>query len=113
MRLDEYQQLALRTANKDLDERGKIANGALGLAGEAGEAADLAKKHLFHGHPLDRDKLRSELGDVLWYVATLADAVGLELGDIAEANIAKLRARYPEGFSEERSRNRPATEADE
>jgi NTP pyrophosphatase (non-canonical NTP hydrolase) len=106
MELNQYQKYALVTANKDLDERGRIANGALGLAGEAGEAADLVKKHLFHDHPLDKDKLRSELGDVLWYVATLADAVGLELDDIASQNVEKLRARYPEGFSAERSLNR-------
>ncbi len=106
MNLNQYQTYALVTANKDLDERGRIANGALGLAGEAGEAADLVKKHLFHGHPLDKAKLRSELGDVLWYVATLADAVGLELDDIAANNVEKLRARYPEGFSTERSQNR-------
>ena len=106
MDLNEYQQYALVTANKALDERGRIANGALGLAGEAGEAADLVKKHLFHDHPLDRDKLRSELGDVLWYLATLADAVGLELDDIAAHNVEKLRRRYPEGFSADRSMNR-------
>lgn len=106
MDLNQYQKYALITANKSLDERGRIANGALGLAGEAGEAADLVKKHLFHDHPLDRDKLRSELGDVLWYIATLADAVGLQLGDIAQFNVDKLKARYPEGFSSERSQNR-------
>ena len=50
-----------------------------------------------------------ELGDVLWYVAVTADAYGLDLDDIAEANIAKLKARYPEGFDTARSRNRPET----
>ncbi|MEL6177405.1 MAG: nucleoside triphosphate pyrophosphohydrolase family protein [Myxococcota bacterium] len=90
-------------------ERDLLANGALGLAGEAGEAADLIKKHLFHDHPLDRDKLRDELGDVLWYVATLARTLDLDLAQVAQRNIDKLRIRYPEGFSAERSRNRSLT----
>ena len=52
------------------------------------------------------ETLTDELGDVLWYVAEAASACGLELGHIAHQNVAKLRSRYPEGFSEERSINR-------
>lgn len=78
----------------------------LGVAGEAGEVADLIKKHVGHGHPLDVSKLKYELGDVLWYVAALADICGLTLDDVAAANIEKLRARYPDGFSSERSIHR-------
>ena len=99
--LDSYQRDADRTnATPDL------ANKALGLCGEAGEVAELLKKHLYHGHPLDREKLRNELGDVLWYVATLASDLGIPLSDVASANVDKLRRRYPEGFSVERSVNR-------
>lgn len=79
---------------------------AMGLAGEAGEVVDLLKKHLYHGHSLDRDKLTKELGDCLWYLAVLAHLNGVDLADVAAANVVKLRARYPDGFSEERSRNR-------
>lgn len=79
---------------------------ALGLAGESGEVADLIKKHLGHGHSLDKGKLTKELGDVLWYIAVLSSEVGMSLEEVAEANLAKLRARYPEGFSTERSLNR-------
>jgi len=99
--LDSYQRDANRT-NTTAD----FANKALGLCGEAGEVAELLKKHLYHGHPLDREKLRNELGDVLWYVATLASDLGIPLSDVASGNVDKLRRRYPEGFSVERSVNR-------
>lgn len=79
---------------------------ALGLAGEAGEAVDHIKKVEGHGHPLVANALTSELGDVLWYVAAIASAYGLNLGDVAAMNVAKLRARYPEGFTTEASVNR-------
>lgn len=78
---------------KDLDL------GALGLAGEAGEVADLLKKHVHHHKPLDRSALVKELGDVLWYLAFLCEANGLTLEEVASANAEKLRARYPDGFT--------------
>lgn len=106
MDLNTYQDLALRTMNEGLEQKDALALGGLGLAGEAGECADIVKKHLFHGHPLDKEKLAKELGDVLWYVATTAEALGLKLDEVAQKNIDKLKARYPEGFSEEASRNR-------
>lgn len=77
-----------------------------GLTGEAGEVADLIKKHFGHGHVLDHDKLKKELGDVMWYLSQLAEQFDLNMEDIAEANITKLKARYPNGFSEEASINR-------
>ena len=99
--LDSYQRDANRT-NATAD----LANKGLGLCGEAGEVAELLKKHLYHGHPLDREKLRNELGDVLWYVATLASDLGIPLSDVASANVDKLRKRYPDGFSAEASAKR-------
>lgn len=112
MSLDEYQKAALRTAR--VNEADKcdpldLARDALGVAGEAGEVADLVKKVVGHGHDLDRDKVKKELGDVLWYVAVLAHRVGFTLEHVAEANVEKLRARYPAGFSEEASKNRQET----
>lgn len=68
--------------------------------------ADLLKKHVFHGYELDRDKLAKELGDVMWYVATIVTTANLSLEDIAEKNIEKLRKRYPNGFKTEDSVNR-------
>jgi len=106
MRLDEYQELALRTAGHREGDKEKLTYTALGLMGESGEVAEMIKKAFYHGHPLDREALSKELGDVLWYLAVMADALDLSLDHVATENIEKLRARYPEGFSRERSRNR-------
>ena len=106
MDLDTYQRLALRTAGHREDARELLTYTALGLTGESGEVAELIKKAFYHGHALDTAALSKELGDVLWYLAVMADGLGLSLDEIARANIDKLRARYPEGFSEERSRSR-------
>ncbi len=106
MTLDDYQQLAARTIGSDRTHEQQLANAALGLAGEAGEVADVMKKHLFHAWPLDRDAVAEELGDCLWYVAGAATALGLSLGDVAAGNVEKLRRRYPDGFSADASRNR-------
>ena len=109
---DEYQELALRTASQEslVDERTMLNAAALGLNGEAGEIADHVKKVMFHGHPLDddtKDKIAKEIGDILWYCAMGARGIGVSLGDIAQMNVDKLKKRYPEGFSTERSLNRP------
>jgi NTP pyrophosphatase (non-canonical NTP hydrolase) len=108
MNFTEYQQLAERTARATTDTRERLTNFGMGLVGETGEVVDCIKKILYHGHDLDlnRDKLKIELGDLMWYVATLATTAGISLRDVAEANIEKLRKRYPEGFDPERSRNR-------
>lgn len=106
MTLNEYQTEAARTARMDLPPREKLATFALGLGGEAGEVQDLIKKHIGHSHDLDREKIEKEIGDVLWYVAALAGMLGLSLGDVAAANLEKLRKRYPEGFDPARSRAR-------
>lgn len=111
MNAAQYQQLAARTLN-DVppkaysDAETMLVWTAIGLAGEAGEVADLIKKTVFHEHGLDRDLLQKELGDVLWYVAGLATKAGLDLGEIMDANIEKLKARYPDGFSTQASRDR-------
>lgn len=101
MTLDEYQLLAMRTAAD-----APIECAAMGLCGEAGEFADMLKKHLYHGHPLVRDEASKELGDVLWYIALACDRLGVSLEAVARANVEKLRVRYPEGFSTEASLRR-------
>lgn len=98
MLFDEYQAEALRTARPETLDRALLIR-ALGLCGEAGEAAEVVKKAIGHGHPLDREKLKKEIGDLLWYAATLADAAGLSLDVCASENVRKLRERYPNGFS--------------
>jgi NTP pyrophosphatase (non-canonical NTP hydrolase) len=106
IKMNEYQALAAVTsgAGKDGERRQIVA--ALGLAGEAGEFANKIKKMVAHGHAITDDELSEELGDVLWYLAEAATACGLTLNEIAQMNVDKLRARYPEGFSEEASINR-------
>ena len=106
MTINEYQSLALRTLIPDLDKKDVLINGVMGLCGESGEAIDLVKKHLAQGHPLDAEKLAKELGDIAWYLAETAHAIGYSLEDILRMNIDKLAARYPEGFSPDRSMNR-------
>lgn len=106
MTINEYQALAMRTLNPKLEKQDVLINGVMGLCGEAGETIDLVKKHLAQGHPLDTEQLAEELGDVAWYLAETAYAIGYDLETVLARNIDKLRARYPEGFSRERSLQR-------
>lgn len=123
MKINEYQTLAMRTNDglctsrvlKTIEDfvsapgspdTGDLLNGALGLTGEAGEVADLIKKHIFHGHDLDIDSLVKEIGDVCWYIALLCTAIGESMEWVMAKNIEKLKERYPEGFSSEASINR-------
>ena len=108
MNFNDYQKEALRTESGMDKSLPRVLNGALGLCGEAGEFADLLKKHYFQGHNLDREHLAKELGDILWYVAVAADSIGYDLDVIADMNVKKLRARYPDGFEAKRSLNRAA-----
>src|SRR5579863_8536521 len=96
--LDEYQRLALRTAGSHPTSEEALKCWALGVAGEGGEFADSVKKALYHGHGVDRPKLGKELGDSLWYLAVAAHNIGYTLSEIAQMNVDKLKARYPEGF---------------
>lgn len=98
MTFAQYQSACARTANPDLDANDALANAGLGISGEAGEVAGEIKKVLFQGHQIDVEHLVSEMGDVLWYIAALSTALGVSLADVASANIAKLRGRYPSGF---------------
>ena len=107
MTANEYQQQALTTLNPALGPQDVLLNGVMGLCGESGEVIDLVKKHLAQGHPLDTDRLAAELGDVAWYLAETAHAIGWPLEDVLQGNLDKLRRRYPEGFEVRRSLHRP------
>jgi NTP pyrophosphatase (non-canonical NTP hydrolase) len=96
--LDDYQREALRTLNATLDDKGRLLDPACGVAEEAGEVLALVRKHVYQGKPLDRERLATELGDVLWCLAATAHAAGLSLDDVAARNLEKLEARYPGGF---------------
>src|SRR5215469_14883580 len=101
MKPEDYQKAALRTLYPDLTTNERFGLCGLGLAGETGEVADMLKKHLYHrnGKPLDVNKLKDELGDVMWYFFVLLDTVGLSFEEVLEANVAKLLERHPDGFN--------------
>lgn len=118
---NEYQALAMRTNDGESTERlgyhtdpglnevkdfGGVLNGCLGLAGESGEVLDMVKKWVFHEKELDKDHLKKEIGDVMWYVAMLCESFGFSLDEILQMNVDKLRARYPEGFDPEKAEER-------
>ena len=103
MTIEQYQQAAARTATGKCRD---LANAGLGLTGEAGEVADIIKKHLYQGHDLPRDKIVEELGDLMWYVALTASLIGVDLKAVMQVNIEKLWRRYPNGFRPEDSVHR-------
>ena len=103
MTINEYQQRAMASLNPELKGRDVLINSVMGLCGESGEAIDIVKKGLAQGHPLDREHVAKELGDVAWYLAEAATALDLDLEDILRANLEKLEHRYPDGFSTEKS----------
>lgn len=82
----------------------------IGLVGEAGEVAEHIKKGIFHQHGLDPEKLKKELGDVLWYIAAICETAGFDMGTIMQDNIDKLQVRYPNGYRSEDSKLRVDTQ---
>lgn len=102
MDFNQYQRLSSRTANGKPGED-LLTNFALGISAESGEVADLIKKYRFHEHPLKREELIKELGDVLWYASQIASIAAIDFEEVAESNIAKLMKRYPHGFNSEDS----------
>lgn len=84
----------------------RIIHGVLGLISEVGEIAQELGMCLFQDHTLDRTNRREELGDLEWYVALLCNAQAFDLGTILEANIAKLKKRFPGRFTEEEAQVR-------
>ena len=106
MKFSDYQIQSARTMPKLLEQKDIFTNMSMGLAGESGELIDHLKKACFHGHEINHTYVSKELGDILWYIAGLATALDIDLDESAQENIDKLKARYPEGFSEAASQNR-------
>lgn len=100
MTLDDYQQLALRTAAPK-DKKNELFHLLLGLCGEAGEIAEKAKKIVRDKDSdfsqLDTDDLTKELGDVLWHVAVIADYFDIPFDVVGAKNIEKLASRLERG----------------
>lgn len=105
MTFREYQKLAARTINTNLTDEQILLHALHEMAGEVGEIHSLFQK-VYQGHTLDDEDLCLEVGDLLWGIAELCTARGWDMGVVAERNILKLKRRYPEGFSEERSLHR-------
>lgn len=104
---DQYLQASERTENKFPNgihlsaEQAEILHGTLGIVTEAGEIADVLKKHLIYGKVLDKVNLKEELGDITWYVALLIRRLQTSFEKVFDVNIEKLYVRYPEKFTEE------------
>lgn len=122
----EYQKLAERTEcnqekaavryREEADWFIRVDHAQKGLSGEVGEIAGALERYIHYGQePLDIPNIKEELGDVLWYVALMCNALGFDLGDVMECNIHKLKKRYPDKYSDfqalEENRDREAERA--
>jgi len=94
---NEYQKDCLRTA-RALDSEYLIMSSTLGIGGEAGEVIDLIKKWRYHDHEFNCRDLALELGDILYYLATMAKGINYDLETIMAMNVDKRKGRYPNGF---------------
>lgn len=102
---NKYQRLAARTINKALYPEQQAHHALHGMVGEIGELHSLYQK-TYQGHTVSKDHLKKELGDLLWFIAEYSTAMGWPLEEVMALNIAKLKARYPEGFEAEKSLHR-------
>lgn len=107
MTINEYQKLAARTINPELEPFcSELEMHALfGMVGEIGEIHSIYQK-MYQGHGFDENHVKKELGDLMWFISEFCTARGWNLDDVCQTNIDKLKARYPEGFDTELSKNR-------
>lgn len=94
---DNYPEIRSRLGNKEID----LLHAAIGLQTESAEFSDMLKKALFYGKPIDQVNLKEEIGDLLWYAALALRALNSDFESVMERNIEKLKARYPQNFTEE------------
>lgn len=103
MRGNEYQELAMRTCSIPYEKkRDRLMHAVFGLNSEAGEVAGIFQKE-YQGHEVQLEHLKKELGDCLWMIAEACTALDITMEEVMQLNIDKLRARFPEGFTAERS----------
>ena len=105
---DEMSTCRLETSidiNSEYD-MGGIVMATMGLSGEVGELNDMIKKWIFHKTDMDITHAKKELGDIMWYIACMAESFGWSLDEIMQMNIDKLKARYPDGFNIDRANHR-------
>jgi NTP pyrophosphatase (non-canonical NTP hydrolase) len=118
IRPNDYQDLAMRTEAdqvkilRRLQRMGpaamRLLDGVVGLCNDAGEVCTQVKRHVEYGEPLDRLAVLEDCGDVLWRICQVLKGAGWTLEEAMEANLRKLRARYPDGFTDDRAANRDA-----
>ena len=106
MNLKEYAEKAKRTCPALSTKQADNIHMSLGIVTEAGELADIFKKNLAYRKPIDWVNAKEEIGDAMWYIINLCSINGFDLEEILATNIAKLEARYPEKFTEEKANNR-------
>lgn len=106
MDIREFQRVSTRTLNKELSKEQQVSNMIFGANGELGEVTDILKKHLYQGHRINKQHLAEEIGDALFYIVNLCTLYNLDVEDILQGNVDKLKKRFPEGFDAERSINR-------
>lgn len=99
MNFNRYQAESKRTMKEGRTLQENVSDYSMGLAGEAGEVIDYLKKVLHHDHDLDVEEIKKELGDLLWYMSALATTFDINMNQVAQMNIDKLKKRYPVGFS--------------
>lgn len=99
MSLKEYQELCKLSAKKFETDEHEILTWGLGIAGEAGDVASCIKKTFAHKND-QRQGIRENIGDTLWYAAMICNFFGWDFQEILDENIKKLKERYPEGFTE-------------
>ena len=104
MNFRDYQEVAASTAI--YPESAKLTYPLLGLAGEVGEVCEKAKKHIRDGRELDKEDMKKELGDVLWYLSAVARDLDIDLQDVAVSNIEKLQSRKDRGVLQGSGDNR-------
>ena len=105
MTLNEYQKLAARTINPELDASEQMLHALHGMVGEIGEMHSIYQK-IYQGHSFDGEHMKKELGDLLWFVAEYCTGMNWDMSEVAQLNIDKLRARFPEGFEVDKSLHR-------
>lgn len=102
---NEYQKLASRTINQDLNPARQELHALFGMCGEIGELQSIYQKE-YQGHPFDSVHAKKELGDLLWFIAEYCTAMNWKLEDVMTLNIQKLKERYPDGYDDWHSLHR-------
>lgn len=103
---NQYQERAAHTINKSNNILEQRQHALFGMASEVGEIHGIFQKH-YQGHSINYTELKQEIGDLLWFIAEFCTASGWDMEYIMQMNLDKIERRYPDGFEEKRSVERP------